>query len=429
MQLLTTLVAILQVLGVARLVQATQICNVCVPEWRKVNPGIGFDLAMGYGTSAIRYSNGSIHEVIKIVGSKEYRSLMLAFLNGSFQNSTWRAEIPRNSTVTNPNHLEDHALDNTGSLPLLLRQLRDFLQRILGKKRVRARSQKPLTHADNVLLDMITGLKEATEAYLNQSLNSSGLTVSTSQFLNATHNSHVNAALTATGLQLPFGAIEGAMKSAIAAYGIQLCKSFADPQRCWYEDERTPYEIVLAIEYSNITLSARMIQSYNDMLDSDGNIIDFLDSTLGFDNLPLPSQQDALSRPSKRFQEEYWQKVYARLQGLLALTVEKPTRLVLLGEAATNKEFHAVIRDALGSQGPHLDFPGSMQANEAIPNPPFAAAIGSAYLAKRNMRLAGRSACIDPCENSSYPEGPEEDDFWEGLVPEELLRMGDKEEL
>ncbi|KAI9778561.1 MAG: hypothetical protein M1835_004890 [Candelina submexicana] len=356
---------------------------------------------------------------------------MLAFLDGSFQNSTWRAEISQNSTVSNLNHLEHHALDSTGSLQLLLRQFRDFLERFLGKKRVRASSQKPLTHADNVLLDMITGLKKATEAYLNLSLNSSGLFVSTPSFVNAAYNGHVHAALTATGLQLPFGAIESAMNRAIAAHGIQLCRSFADPQRCWYEDERTPYEIVLAIEYSNITLSARMIQSYNDMLDSDGNIIDFLDSTLGADNLPLPSQREAISRPSKLLQEEYWQKVYARLQGLLALTVEKPTRLVLLGEAATNKAFHEVIRDALGSQGPHLDFPGSMQANEAIPNPPFAAAIGSAYLAKRNMRIAGRSACIDPNESFSYPEDPEdpeEDDFRDRL-PEEILRMGNQEEL
>ena len=168
-------------------------------------------------------------------------------------------------------------------------------------------------------------------------------------------------------------------RMAAVAHCIGLCEHYTDSRRCYFEVEKIPLETVLVLEYNSVALTGS--------LQYPGGIPNWVMSGVSKFNYFIDDMLGA-SNSTAEYNSSYWQEVTARIADFVQTQEQSFTRLIILGEAAGEPNFHQALRDALSTFS---------YIAEQIVDPIFTAARGAAEFAKRGM-VAQQLLCIEPYE-------------------------------
>ncbi|MCJ1265187.1 hypothetical protein MMC22_005062 [Lobaria immixta] len=322
-------------------------CSSCVPASVHDAPGIGFDLTASYGTSAVHRYDGSTADLTMVDGSDEYLAMMQRL-------SKFTAK-PRES--------------------LYQRYLRR-LNKALGR---------PATQDVGILSSVLSKLKAETENQLSTSIDR--VVVSTPRF-EALTEEDLHDALEYVGLRswliysVPYPDRMSEAHAAFAGNGNGLCKQYTNLYECQEEYEDMPHHRVYAVTFTPKTLYTALVPITNAFTDTeDQHLIDF---TVGLDSLgsfPSPST--------------YWAHILTQLRAIpesaTSLGRRPISKILLLGESASNPDFLTALKDALAvlptEMSPSISAAETDVNLEVVADPLFAAARGAAVYARRRQEV------------------------------------------
>ena len=155
--------------------------------------------------------------------------------------------------------------------------------------------------------------------------------------------------------------------AAYAGYGLGLCANYTDQPACNDEMRAMPMETVMAVLYTEqaLTVTLSVMKSALYMWEPDHRHREYFDL-----------RHDILE---DSFREQYyWDAVRQALLEIMAIheSYPRPDKVLLMGECADDKTFHAVLVNALGSL--MKDLPEILAVDTL-----YAASKGAAELAKR----------------------------------------------
>ncbi|KAK1765028.1 hypothetical protein QBC33DRAFT_517234 [Phialemonium atrogriseum] len=174
-------------------------------------------------------------------------------------------------------------------------------------------------------------------------------------------------------------------RAAFAGSGYGLCQNYKDLYRCEEEYESMAWETVYFVFFSRHALYASLDTFQAAFgLDplSEPHVLDF---ESGFSNLPTFASPSA-----------FWSHVRDQLMILPSKSPRRITKLLLGGENATDPDFIATLRDALGA-------PASL-SDDGIPDPTFAAARGAALYARWRQEAPWDCVEDDECDTKRERE-------------------------
>ncbi|KAJ5497896.1 Cytochrome P450 [Penicillium expansum] len=353
-----------------------QWCDTCLPVKVHDAPGVGFDLTPSYGTAAVHYYNGTVVEIVKVLGSPEYLELMT-----------------RLATVSEP--LPETTFDFISGLPLRL--MESLLPDELSPWRdwwrwLNTRLGRPVKADDvEIISDLLQQLKVFTEKEIFQPLDRVAVADPGFQSLSS---AKINAALRILHLRTwggdsihyPRRLLEGDAVYAVNGYG--LCTNYLDVFDCMDEFEESPGTSVLFVSYNRNILYASILegcdsQAFSRLTSVEAQLVDY---GLGLDRL-LEKDEAAL-----------WDRLRSQLQ-ILPREYEYPiTHLLLAGESVTHPRFLDILRDSMSELSPH-----PVDIKLAI-DPTFAAARGAALYSRRRQEVQADCTERSECEETRKHE-------------------------
>jgi len=332
-------------------------CNGCVPREKIVAPGIGFDLTTSYGTSAIRYHNGSIQQLARVEATDEYQVMMRRL-----------AVTPRAPGGAVPPWVE-------------LRNAIDYYRRQWNKMMGR-----PATKDIGTLSSLISQLRAQTEFRLGTPVES---VIVATPSMSGLDWRDIREAINRAGLKSLHDdtyllAQAPETSAAFAANGHGLCKDYVNPYVCEDEEDGMPTEMVFAVTFTKRVLHLTLVPMRLAMTNTEDRHV--FDWSAGLEALPSYPSADA-----------YWDHVHDTIKSFVQSTTDfRASRLfttvLLLGESATDPNFLRVLRDTLREiQGP--ENPTALNIDKVV-DPLYAAARGAAEFAKR-IQEAPPHNCIE----------------------------------
>ncbi|KAF2456045.1 hypothetical protein BDY21DRAFT_54994 [Lineolata rhizophorae] len=202
-----------------------RLCTDCVPRELVHAPGVGFSLSTSSGTAAVRFHNGTIAPVARVVGSLEYQELMF------------------------------HLADDPPSWPLNpWERLKDELRK--AKRRLNKSRGLPATPEVGTLSSMIEALRNETESFLGHNVTSVVVSVPSLPTLRQGHEhiEDVQDAVEYAGLEALRPELEE-IQAGFAGYGLGLCKHYVDIEACYRERLDMKMSDVLALSYDRYSLT------------------------------------------------------------------------------------------------------------------------------------------------------------------------------
>ncbi len=219
-----------------------------------------------------------------------------------------------------------------------------------------------------VLSTMLASLREAVESHLGHCVYSAAATMPhlVALYLEDIHDAFEYLDLQYLDMPVRYGRLHET-STAYAGYGFGLCSRYTDLPTCKAQQQAMPDDVVMAVLYtaSALTVTLSVIKSaYYLWEPSYRHIEDFdLGSDAKHDN------------PDETY---YWERVRDRLREIIILHqyYERPSKVLLLGESAHEKQFQRILNEAL--KGVMDTLPEMYQADaERV------AAVGAAEMAKR----------------------------------------------
>ncbi|KAI1269958.1 hypothetical protein F5Y18DRAFT_437765 [Xylariaceae sp. FL1019] len=333
-----TLLAISLLAGVAF------VLIMCIPAKEKSlsithDFGIGFDFSPYYGTVAVSYPNGSIHNIARLEGDGAYRELMR------------RLSLSSSQHIHRPYH-------NLGeSFSDLPRQYWREFRRRLGL---------PASWDAGTLSKMIRNLRAEATAYVGESISAAGIS---KPHLIALYTEDLTDAFEYLGLiNLELyrnGPNFYALPATLAAYagnGQGLCANYTDYPRCRDIEMEMPERFVLSVSYS-----------YHGLLTSQARIT----SAWGTQESPM-AENLSLGYADRDQYQSYFDEVrlYLRAPIVQSWLRRNVTGVVLQGDAAHEPEFREVLEGVVDEL---LEGEKDIYDRDTV----FSAARGTAEMSKR----------------------------------------------
>ncbi|OCK90445.1 uncharacterized protein K441DRAFT_689450 [Cenococcum geophilum 1.58] len=338
---------------VLTVIRATTFCVPCIPEHLLRAPAFGIDLSSNSVSCAVRYSNGTINDITRIMPNNDYQQLF----------SRFRAYSHGGALISPSPHLGE------GAFLRLSRVLRSFVLFILPLIHSTPTIPLPPGHK---MMDIDT---EVVYEAIQQLLDAAALAGTLSKI------EYIGLSVPRANLSIKCLSVSARM--AAVAYGIGLCEHYADSRHCYFEVEKIPLETVLVLEYNSVALTGS--------LQYPGGIPNWVISAVSKFNYFTDDMLGA-SNSTAEYNSSYWQEVTARIADFVRTQEQNFTRLIILGEAAGEPNFHQALRDALSTFS---------YIAEQIVDPIFTGqdpgTRGAAEFAKRGM-AAQQFLCIEPYE-------------------------------
>ena len=306
-----------------------------------------------FRTAAIRYHNSSVHDIVRIEGTQEYKTLMRGLAVGDSRDTIhtlgererWKTEHGRTG------HNLNCEINFGPAQNQLAPSLRDPAQ-IIGS--------------------LLCTPKTSARASISQPFSSA---LATFPNLPGLQYQIISDAFDYAGIHLLNEGRLAPVAAASAANGLGLCETYAELDVCDVEEAQMAMKRVLAIDYTRAALTATLSP--------------FQASHNGFDwneHRAWDLGADALPDREGGELDEYWQRVRDEVQKLpKKAQVGRPiTHVLLTGESALDEAFLDVVRDALSDVLPEA-VALSFRETSVIQmvSPLFAKARGAAELAKR----------------------------------------------
>ncbi|KAH6669265.1 hypothetical protein B0J14DRAFT_641177 [Halenospora varia] len=346
-------------------------CSECLPAGVYDAPGIGFDLTHSYGTSAAHLVNSSVLDLSKVVASPDYTTFLSRLV-----------DAPGPPALT------------------FLEKWRRSLNKKLGR---------PATPEVGVLADMLLSLRDETVAALSPSLGPSfhlDYVAITGPPLSGLRREDLSDALEYAGLRSwldppqPGQGIQAGMypevlgeaHAAVVADGNGLCANYRNLFVCWDEEERMPSNLVLVASFTRRALyvAAGVVRAPFDWVQPP--LVHTTDFKAGLESMAR------YGMPS-----EFWVHVRGRLrdvaQQALASTNGGLTKVLLLGENATNPDFLDALRESVA------DLVGSKSSGDTVireavlADPVFVGARGAAQYARWRQEAPFGCRELPTCED------------------------------
>lgn len=214
--------------------QRTERCLACVPEPVRDEVAVGFDLAPSYGASAAYFHNGSSVDLAKVPASFQYRELMMSAVEA--------APIPR--------HHNDRVIQRCTQWVIGLLQRLGFHT-----------APPDPSEAATLLVDLISKLKEESEAALGQPITRVSVTA---PWLRKWQDDYpdihpINEALLLSGLT-PFSmdpeepVYITETQAILAANGHQLCEPFGSYRYGGQDKKEKESQGVFIVSYTEDTI-------------------------------------------------------------------------------------------------------------------------------------------------------------------------------
>lgn len=307
-------------------------------------------------------------------------------------------------------------LSKSTSKPIdsLYRKYLRRLNKVLGR---------PSTQDVGIISDVVSKLKVAAENQLSASIDR--VVVTTPRF-EALTSEDLNDALEHSGLRswliysLPYPTRISEANAAFAANGNGLCKQYTNLYECQEETEDMPLHQVYAVTYcspfsspfnpspfpadflfSSFTQKAlytALVPITNAFSNTaDQHLVDF---AAGLDSLTSYASTAA-----------YWAHVRAQLRSTLESATgwgRRPiTKVILLGESATNLDFQTALKDALSGVTMLPSAEVSLQvsaeqpemSSDVVADPVYAAARGAALYARWRQEVPWNCTERETCED------------------------------
>ncbi|KAL9038796.1 MAG: hypothetical protein Q9214_005140 [Letrouitia sp. 1 TL-2023] len=311
--------------------------------------------------AAIRYHNGTIHNLIKFDGSAEYRDLMKTLAVS--EPGTFALESPATS---HPDQRQQQHHLGLRFPPSPQPQFNDAI-------RVLSNALIALKASIGPLLSPYDAFPPALPTYPNFP----GLTYSL-----------IQSAMAAAAIPLLGDARTPPVAAAAAANGLGLCENYTKPDICEDEEARMRMSRVLAIEYTSAALAAILSPFQASRKGFDW--MEVRDWDLGSSAVPAGEEAEV----------RYWEHVKQVIQTFPArVSRERPvTDVIVMGDSALEKTFLGVLREALREALPNNDDSRSLvvgfpESGAALVDPTFAAARGAAEFGKRLMESP--NGCVE----------------------------------
>ncbi|KAH0362297.1 hypothetical protein KCU65_g8101, partial [Aureobasidium melanogenum] len=333
--------------------------------------GVGFNLALDYGTASIWYANGTAVDIVKLDGGFAYKQIM-------------------RSASAEPYKLVSPTGPTQGLLGFTFFQ--DYLPSWAAAE--------PVYHEAEAVTWMLKGLKGATEAYVEEPLAdvliSSPFHIPDQGWLDNTLRTSVES------LGLRYLGTRRASTFITGIYGLEgQCHEdpYATPDQRESDD---PPKLYLALDYSSAGISVALVEEDCGIA---GTLREFRNATLGAGN-DFPGKREYLTRQLKDLLRpiDRW---YPEI-GDYQVSVET-SELVLLGESTEDALLHEVLLEVFGSDYNNLKSQSDKRAR--LHHPLF----------------AGSRAVAEICQKRLEVEMTMDwDEQFQGWVPKDPQREGQK---
>ena len=204
---------------------------------------------------------------------------------------------------------------------------------------------RPGTPKTVILAELISMLKTATESQLGGGNVAAAVLSSPDQIrLTAEEITDVFDCLGMRNLMAEPDTLEDlyATSAAYTGLGMGLCRQYTDPYACEREEYHFPTQRLLHLDFTPESLSGT-IKSLKSS--KDGSVEEtFIDLDLGLGRL---GEVDTISMPRPQDSTVYWKAIASRIRALVRSFKPQITQLILTGSSATDRQFKAVVKDAL----------------------------------------------------------------------------------
>lgn len=259
---------------------------------------------------------------------------------------------------------------------------RSMLQWLFDKIGSSKISNYPDIFETGVILESLKKLKTATEADLRSPMKYIGLSLPVS--CTDSQAAHILRAVERAGLIVRHLGVDALAAS--AAQGIGLCTHYADSSLCESEYLQLPSDDVLMLHYSQSALTGALASDIGLTLRWRTTVDSyFVDDALG-------------TRHGSENGTVVWRYVTQRVAAFVRDSPRTVTRVILTGSSAREPEFRGAVEAA---------FDGLPCTIQEVSDPPFAAALGAAELAKRAMESPGprQGPCLEPFRCKEIRDG------------------------
>ncbi|KAH8657490.1 hypothetical protein BGZ60DRAFT_416034 [Tricladium varicosporioides] len=358
-------------------------CSECLPAAVYDAPGIGFDLTHSYGTSAAHLVNGSVLDLSRVIASPDYTNFLSRLV-----------DTPRPPALT------------------FLEKWRRSLNKRLGR---------PATPEVGVLAGVLLSLRDETVAALSPSLGPSfrlDYVAVTGPPLSGLRREDLSDALEYASLRswldppqpgqgLQAGMYPEALGEAhvaVAADGNGLCVNYRDLFMCWDEEERMPSNIVLIASFTRRALyvAAGVVRAPLHWVQPP--LVHTTDLKAGLESMA------AYGTPS-----EFWAHIRGGLRNVaqqaLASTDRGLTKVLLLGENATNPDFLDALRESVADLIDSQKSRGTVIRESVLADPVFVGARGAAQYARWRQEAPFGCRELPRCEGQRKERV---NDIWDG---------------
>ncbi|KAI1735228.1 hypothetical protein F4680DRAFT_435867 [Xylaria scruposa] len=300
--------------------------------------GIGFDLSPSYATVAVSYPNGSVQPIVRVEGDEAYREMML------------RLSLHSSKHIHRPAHSIG---DGFSDIP---RQMwRSFLKKLW----------LPSSRDVSTLSRMIRDLREQAANFVGEPVSAATISI---PHLAALYDEDIEDAFEYLSLVYinfdPSPCYFRPLHTTFASYvgnNLGICRDYKDNVACKEEEKRMQQHYVLAVGYTNTSLTTSQAEIVNCLFPREKPTLENL--RLGYD---------------ARYEEFYWEMVRYMLRSPATDSrFQRNISMVLLSGDATEKpEFREVVREVINNV-----LGGQVEIIDSQPE--FSASKGAAELAKR----------------------------------------------
>ncbi|OJD18070.1 hypothetical protein AJ78_01900 [Emergomyces pasteurianus Ep9510] len=354
-------------------------CEECIPQADILAPGIGFDITDSYGTAAVRYHNGSVANLARVDGDKDFQALMKKLAAGP------------------------PALDCSGSLSKWQEFLcwKSRLQRRLNKSR-----GLPATPDVGTLAKLFENLRLAVDNKLGEGACTRALFTLFPKLPGLAYEDFLDAVEYAglDRIESPYSQDHiSEVSAASGAMGFGICRNYTDVYRCFDEEFNMPYEQILFLSFTNASFTA--INTYLSYAFYPNPTSSQLRWDLGRASFPENDQEA---------QRIYWRHIRDTIVKAGLEGIELPSALLIVGDHAADPMFQKTLNEALQDIFPkQKDVDRLRQSSEKGPQDvveassldfSFLGARGAALFAKRSLEAP--KFCWEPPECNANRRQP-----------------------